>query len=161
MQDSVYSTAELSELAQAGIDVITNPVPGGTYFGVRIGHNTSSNPVVRGDNYTRMTNYIAFTLNAGLGRFVGKTQTPTIRAQAKGTLTSFMSTMEELQMIGNVNGGPAFSVQLDDRNNPISRVSLGYMQADVRVTYLSIVEKFLVNLEGSQATVVRQSTTNQ
>mgnify|MGYP003344434694 FL=1 len=45
-------------------------------------------------------------------------------------------------------------------NNPLSRVALGYMQADVQVTYLSVVEKFLVNLEGSQATTVRTSTTN-
>lgn len=161
MQESVYSTAELSQLVQAGIDVITNPCPGGAFFGVRIGHNTSSNPITNGDNYTRMTNFLAFTLNAGMGRFVGKVQTPTVRAQAKGTLTSFLSNMEEASMIGNVNGGPAFSVQLDDKNNPMSRVALGYMQADVRVTYLSIVEKFLVNLEGSQSTVVRQSTTNQ
>ncbi len=161
MEQSPYSTAELSQLAQAGIDVITNPCPGGDYFGVRIGHNTSSNPVTNGDNYTRMTNYIARSLNAGMGRYIGKTQNPTVRAQAKGTITSFLSNMEEAGMIGNVNGGPAFSVQLDDKNNSMTRVALGYMQADVRVTYLSIVEKFLVNLEGSQATVVRQSTTNQ
>ncbi len=161
MQQSTYSNAELSQLAHAGIDVITNPVPGGSYFGVRIGHNTSSNPLTNGDNYTRMTNYIAFSLDKGLGRFVGKLQTSIIRAQAKGTLTMFLENMEQQGMIGNVNGGPAFSVQLDERNNPMSRVSLGYMQADVRVTFLSVVEKFLVNLEGSQATVVRTSTTNQ
>lgn len=161
MEQSPYSTAELSQLAQAGIDVITNPSPGGNYFSVRIGHNTSSNPITNGDNYTRMTNYIARSLNAAMGRFVGKVQTPTLRAEAKATLTDFLANMEAAGMIGNVNGGPAFSVQLDDKNNPMTRVALGYMQADVRVTYLSIVEKFLVNLEGSQATVVRQSTTNQ
>ena len=160
MSQSVYSTAELGALAQSGIDVICNPCPGGNYFGVRIGHNTSSNPLTHGDNYTRMTNYIAFSLNAAMGKFIGKLQTPTVRAQAKSTISTFLSNMEGQAMIGNVNGGPAFGVQLDDRNNPLSRVALGYMQADVQVTYLSVVEKFLVNLEGSQATTVRTSTTN-
>jgi hypothetical protein len=158
MDGTPYSSAELSQLAQAGIDVITNPAPGGNYFAARIGHNTSSNPGTNGDNYTRVTNYIAFTLNAGMGRYIGKLQTSSLRAQAKGTLTSFLSVMEDAEMIGNVNGGPAFSVQLDDKNNPIARVGLGYMQADARVTYLGVVEKFLVNLEGSQVTVIRQST---
>jgi len=40
-------------------------------------------------------------------------------------------------------------------------VALGYMQADVKVIYLSVIEKFLVNVEGSQATVIRTSTSNQ
>ncbi|SUD65804.1 Uncharacterised protein [Pandoraea pnomenusa] len=47
MQNQVYSaTAEIGALAQAGIDVVTNPIPAGNSFGVRIGHNASSNPVV-------------------------------------------------------------------------------------------------------------------
>jgi hypothetical protein len=159
LTQSVYGTAELGQLALAGIDVIANPCPGGAYFGSRLGHNTSSNPLTHGDNYTRLTNYIAFTLNSVMGRFVGKLQSPTVRAQAKGALISFLANMEQQGMIGNANGGAAFSVQLDERNNPTNRVALGYMQADVRVTYLSVVEKFLVNLEGSQATVIRTSTT--
>ncbi|MEB2620506.1 hypothetical protein, partial [Kocuria rosea] len=48
-----YSSAELQQLGIAGIDLITNPVPGGSYFGARFGHNSSSNPVTNGDNYTR------------------------------------------------------------------------------------------------------------
>src|SRR5262249_1830071 len=62
-----YSYAELQSLGQAGIDVICNPAPGGSYFAARFGHNTSSNAVINGDNYTRMTNYIASTINAGMG----------------------------------------------------------------------------------------------
>jgi hypothetical protein len=69
--------------------------------------------------------------------------------------------MEQQGMIGAVNGGPAFSVQIDAANNPMNRVALGYMQADVKVIYLSVIEKFIVNVEGSQATVIRTSTSNQ
>ncbi|MGN5354888.1 phage tail protein [Ralstonia sp. L16] len=156
-----YSSAELQALIQAGIDVVTNPVPGGAYFGCRAGHNTSSNALTQGDNYTRMTNYIASTINAGMGKYVGQLQSATVRAQAAATLSNFLSSMEQQGMIGAVNGGPAFSVQIDASNNPMNRVALGYMQADVKVVYLSVIEKFLVNVEGSQATVIRTSTANQ
>ena len=156
-----YSSAELQALIQAGIDVVTNPVPGGAYFGCRAGHNTSSNALTQGDNYTRMTNYIASTINAGMGKYVGQLQSATVRAQAAATLSNFLSSMEQQGMIGAVNGGPAFSVQIDANNNPMNRVALGYMQADVKVVYLSVIEKFLVNVEGSQATVIRTSTANQ
>jgi phage tail sheath protein FI len=159
--NQTYSSAELQTLIQAGIDLITNPVPGGSYFGCRCGHNSSSNALTQGDNYTRMTNYIASTINAGMGKYVGQLQSATVRAQAAATLSNFLSSMEQQGMIGAVNGGPAFSVQIDANNNPTNRVALGYMQADVKVIYLSVIEKFLVNVEGSQATVIRTSTSNQ
>ncbi|MGI4776954.1 MAG: phage tail protein [Janthinobacterium lividum] len=152
-----YSNAELQVLAQAGIDVITNPVPGGNYFGVRIGHNTSSNPTVYGDNYTRMTNYLASTFNAGMGLFIGKLQSvqsdDPLRRQAGSTLSTFLQNMRDQVQVDE------FSVICNLSNNSPSRIALGYMQADVKVRYLSIVEKFLVNLEGGQSvTVARQQT---
>jgi uncharacterized protein len=58
-------------------------------------------------------------------------------------------------MIGDVNGGPAFSVEIDAANNPDSQVALGYMVANVQVKYLSIVWFFLVNLEGGQTVSVK------
>lgn len=161
LSNQTYSSAELQSLIGAGIDVIANPVPGGAYFGCRSGHNSSSNSLTYGDNYTRMTNYIASTINAGMGKYVGQLQSPTVRAQAQATLSNFFSAMELQGMIGAVNGGPSFSVQIDANNNPMPRVALGYMQADVKVIYLSVIEKFLVNVEGSQATVIRTSTSNQ
>lgn len=154
-----YSTAELQQLAEAGIDVVTNPVPGGNYFGCRIGHNTSSNTATNGDNYTRLTNYIASTINAGMGRFIGRLQTPSERREAKVTLESFLANMEQQGQIGTANGDISYSVRLDDSNNPKSRVALGYQQADVKVIYLSIVEKFLVNVEGGQTVTVERIST--
>lgn len=143
-----YSQADLQQLAIAGIDLITNPVPGGAYFGARIGHNTSSNPLTNGDNYTRMTNFIAATLNGGMGKFVGLPQSLNLQQEASGTLGTFLDTLQGQAMIGNSAGTLAYSVEIDAANNPQARVNLGYMQADVKVQYLSIVEKFLVNLEG-------------
>jgi phage tail sheath protein FI len=154
----IYSGAELQVLGQAGIDVITNPVPGGNYFGARFGHNSSTNPVIQGDNYTRMTNYLAYTFNAGMGRFVGKLQSvqkddPTRRG-AGATLSTFLQNMSDQGQVDE------FSVICDLSNNSPSRIALGYMQADVKVRYLSVVEKFLINLEGGQSVqVARQQTT--
>ena len=160
MQNQTYSSADLQALVEAGIDLVTNPVPGGSYFGARVGHNSSSNQVIQGDNYTRMTNYIAATLNAGMGIYVGLLQTPTVRAQAAATLDNFLYNLEQQGQIGTADGSQAYSVVLDDSNNPPSRVALGYMQADVQVIYLSVIEKFLVNIEGGQSVqIVSQGVT--
>ena len=71
-QTTSYSSAELAQLLGNGVDVITNPQPAGSFWGVRGGHNSSSNAATNGDNYTRMTNYIASTLAAGMGLYVGQ-----------------------------------------------------------------------------------------
>lgn len=149
-----YSNAELQSLAAAGIDIIANPVPGGKYFGARFGHNTSSNAVVHGDNYTRMTNYIAATLNAGMGIYIGKLISPDEMRDAKATLDSFFQNMFQQDMIQD------WQVVLDASNNPQSRTALGYQQADVKVRYFAINEVFLVNVEGGQSVqITRKSTT--
>ena len=148
-----YSNAELQTLGAAGIDVITNPVPGGKYFAARFGHNTSSNAVVHGDNYTRMTNYIASTLNAGMGIYIGRLISPTEMQQARATLDSFFFNMSQQNMIQD------WKVVLDASNNPPSRTALGYQQADVKVQYLSIVEILLVNIEGGQSVVISRGST--
>jgi phage tail sheath protein FI len=154
-----YSDAELGALGAAGIDVIANPSPGGNYFGARFGHNSSSDPVVNGDNYTRMTNYLAYTLNGGMGRFIGLLQSKDTRRQAKSTIESFLNALWQQGLIGQANGSVPFSVVLDDSNNPASRVALGYMQCDVQVVYLSIIEKFVINVEGGQSVQVNRLTT--
>lgn len=157
--NQTYSNADLQTIATNGLDVITNPVPGGKYFGARFGRNTSSNAVIHGDNYTRMTNYIAYTLNSAMGMYVGRLQSTSERLQAKTTIQTFLSNLEQQNMIGDVNGGPSFSVVLDATNNPSSRVSLGYQQADVKVVYLSVIEYFLINVEGGQSVQVQRLQT--
>jgi hypothetical protein len=153
-----YTTADLQVLAQNGIDVICNPIPGYTAFGCRNGRNTSSNPAVHGDNYTRMTHFIAYTIGFGIGKYVGQLQTPDTRQRAKTTLETFFSNLQQQGLIGNITGNDAFVVKLDNDNNPFSRVSLGYMQADIRVTYLSVIEYFIVNIEGGQTVFIDRKT---
>lgn len=152
-----YSAGELQTLAQNGFDLITNPIPRGNVFGARFGRNTSSNAVIHGDNYTRMTNYIAATLNAGMGLFVGEMQSrrkdDSTRRRAKVTLDAFLQALADQQMIDD------FQTVLDKSNNPDNRIALGYMQADVKVVYLSVVEYFLVNIEGGQSVQITRAST--
>lgn len=149
-----YTTADLSALSSGGLDVITNPCPGGNYFGCRLGINTSSNLAVNGDNYTRMTFFIARTIAQGCGTYVGQLQTKQERYEAQTTLAAFFANLEFLGMIGNVNGGPAYDVQIDAQNNPFSLVSLGYQFAYVQVTYLSVIRYFIIDLEGGQTVLI-------
>lgn len=155
-----YTSADLQILALAGIDVICNPEPGGAYFGCRNGRNTSSNAVIHGDNYTRMTNYIATTLNTSMGYYVGQLQTPAVQRQAKVTLDSFLQNLQDQGLIGSSDGTTAYSTKLDGTNNPQSRVALGYMQADVQVKYFSVIEYFLINLEAGQSVQINRTQTS-
>lgn len=154
-QNLQYSSAELQTLAQAGIDLITNPIPAGNQFGVRIGHNSSSDPTRNGDNYTRMTNYLAATFAAGMGIYDGRLQstqpTDPLRRNVKATLDNFLLNM---QLQGQLDD---FTVQCDLNNNPPNRIGQGYLQADARVRFLAVAEKILINQEGGQSvTITRQ-----
>jgi len=155
-ENQIYSDADLLQIETGNLDVVTRPIPASdSAYGVRLGVNTSSNAVTNGDNYTRMINFLALTFINGLGGFIGQPQTPTVRLQAKSTLESFLQNLATLGMIGNVNGGPAYRVILDDTNNPFNRVALGYMQADIQVTLFSIIQQFVVNLQAGQSVQIQ------
>lgn len=157
-QSTSYSSAELASLLGAGIDVIANPQPGGTYWGVRGGHNSSSNGAVNGDNYTRLTNYIAATLSAGMGLYVGQIINAELFRRVRATQLSFLQGMLTQGMLGSTDESLPFSVVCDGSNNPTSRTSLGYVQSDAQVKYQAINEKFIVNMEGGQTVQVSRQT---
>lgn len=162
---ATYSTAELTALIQAGIEVVTNPGAGGVaYWCPRVGHNSSSNAAVQGDNYTRMTNFIAATLNAGMGVYVGEVINQELAFNVKSTLTSFLMALVGQGLLGQDvdDGGLPFSVICDigpGTNNPPERTKLGYFVANVQVQYQAINEKFIVNMEGGQTVTVQRQTT--
>jgi phage tail sheath protein FI len=157
-QATAYASADLSVLIGAGIDVISNPQPGGTYWGVRAGHNSSSNLAINGDNYTRLTNYIAETLAAGMGQFVGQLVNSGLFQQIRATQLAFLQNMFNQGILGSTDGSLPFSVICDTSNNPASQTGLGYVQSDAQVQYQSINEKFIVNIEGGQSVVVSVQT---
>ncbi len=157
-QVSTYSDAELQVLFENGIDVISNPQPGGAYWGVRCGHNTSSNPAIDGDNYTRLTNYIASTLAAGMGVFVGQVINSTLFQQIRATQLSFLQNLFAQGVLGSLDGSTPYSVICDTSNNPQSMTELGFVTSNAQVQYQSINEKFIVNVEGGQTVVVQRQT---
>ncbi len=151
-----YSYADLGALLGAGLDLICCPQPGGAFWGLRGGHNTSSVAGTNGDNYTRLTNYIAATLSAGMGGYVGQVVNADLFRKIRATLLSFLQNMLSQGVLGatTADGGLPFSVICDWSNNPQTRVALGYVQADVQIQYQAINEKFIVNLEGGQSVQV-------
>jgi phage tail sheath protein FI len=155
-QSATYSETELQTLFLNGIDVIANPQPGGAYWGVRCGHNTSSNAATNGDNYTRMTNFIAATLAAGMGQFVGHVINSTLFQRIRATQLSFLQALLSQGILGTNNAQLPFSVICDISNNPVSRTSLGYVQSDAQVQFQGINEKFIVNVEGGQTVAVQR-----
>ena len=157
-QNSAYSSADLSALLAAGIDIICNPQPGGSYWGVRGGHNTSSNPAIDGDDYTRLTNYIAETLAAGMGQYVGQVINSNLFVQIRSTQLSFLNNMLSQGLLGSTDGSVPFSVICDTSNNPSSRTGLGYVQSDAQIQYQAINERFIVNVEGGQTVQVARQT---
>jgi len=157
-QSTSYSAAELAVLLGAGIDVICNPQPGGSYWGVRGGNNTSSNAAIDGDNYTRLTNYIAATLAAGMGQFVGQVINSDLFQSVRSAQLAFLQNMLNQGMLGSTDGSLPFSVICDTSNNPPSMTGLGYVQSDAQVQYQAINEKFIVNIEGGQTVQVSVQT---
>ena len=155
---TTYASADLSVLIGAGIDVIANPQPGGAYWGVRGGHNSSSNAAINGDNYTRLTNYIASTLASGMGAYVGQLVNTTLFQNIRSTLLAFLNGLLSQGMLGSTTGALPFAVVCDVTNNPPSRTALGYVQADVQVQYQAINEKFIVNVQGGQTVQVSVQT---
>lgn len=152
-----YSSAELEALIAAGMDVITYPAPGGDYFAARVGHNASSNIAIHGDNYTRMTNYLAYSLNNSMGVFISRLQSDAaddeLRADVTGAITSWLHELQREKVIDS------YQVVCDLSNNPPDQIALGRLTAEVKVRYLAVTEIFLINLEGGQTVITR--TTEQ
>ncbi len=157
-QSGQYALADLQVLIENGVDVICNPQPGGNYWGLRAGHNSSTNPVIDGDNYTRLTNYISASLAAGMGVYVGQVINSTLFQNIRATLLAFLQNMLSQGLLGSLDGSTPFSVICDTTNNPLSRTSIGYVQADCQVQYQGINEKFIVNLQGGTTVQVTTQT---
>ena len=157
-QTTSYSSTELGQLLGNGIDVISNPQPGGSFWGVRGGHNSSSNAAINGDNYTRLTNYIASTLAAGMGLYVGQVINANLFQNIRSTQLSYLQNLLSQGILGSTDSSLPFNVVCDTSNNPNSRTSLGYVQSDAQVQYQAINEKFIVNIDGGQTVQVSRQT---
>ena len=149
-----YAPADVEALVLAGIDVIGNPAPGGSYWAALVGHNSSSDASRQSDSYTSMINFAARTVNGGMGIYVGQGNSlPKLRRVA-ATLNALCSGMETAGLIGDDNGVKPYSVVCDLSNNPDARRGDGYTQADVSIRFQGITEKLLVNLQGGATVTI-------
>lgn len=155
--------SDLQTLVSGRMDVIATPCPGGSYFGCQTGHNTSSNASIFGDNYTRMTNFLAVTLANGIGPFIGTLSTPGQMRRAKASIDGFFSNVQYTAKLigdpGNQGAPPAWQTTLDASNNPQNQLAAGIEQASVQVTYQSVTEKFVISIQGGQTVTIARATT--
>jgi uncharacterized protein len=104
-----------------------------------------------------MTNFIAATLAAGMGQFVGQVINSTLFIQIRSTEISFLQALLDQGILARtLDGGLPYAVICDSSNNPPSRTSLGYVQSDAQVLFQGINEKFIVNVEGGQTVLVQR-----
>ena len=155
-----YADADISTLYQAGIEVVSATVPGGNYFGCATGRNSSSNENTHNDAYSTMTNYIARTIDKGMGQFVGRKQsrqpTDPLRAEVWTTLDAYFTTMENLQPQGMIDD---HQVICDLTNNTSTTIGNGYLFAYSKVVYMAIVEFFVAEIEGGSTVSINRAGT--
>src|SRR6266404_3606743 len=124
-----YSDTELSQINEGGIDVILAPLssPGGFYYSFATGRNASSNTAARGDEYTRMTNFLIRTSQSkAAGSFIGQLQSiqpnDQTRRNAKDLFDGLSAQLASPQVGLGINGQGMIDrpwlVQCDLLNNP-------------------------------------------
>ena len=158
-----YSPTEIGTLNIAGIMIVSNPCPGGSYFGVRTAASTSPLPATAPVEYWRLTMFIARTLAGagGLGQFVGQLQSSvpgdTLRANVKSTLNSFGETLVNAGVIQSGIGFCEFSqsasAKFGNGMNTPSSIAQHYLYALFRATYLSSVWYFVASIQGGTTVV--------
>lgn len=156
-----YSPSEIGQLNSAGIMIIANPCPGGSYFGVRTAASTSTNPATQPVEYWRLTMFIARSLESGLGVFIGQLQSQQpnddLRNQVKAILNGFAQDLVGANMIDSGIGFCEYSNAVNAKfgngiNTPAS-IAQHYMYALFKATYLSSVWYFICSIQGGTTVV--------
>lgn len=167
LAQQTYSDAELADAVQAGIEVIVGPpvTPGGNYFTFIVGRNASSNTAANGVEWTRVTNFIARSLqNKAAGAIVGRLQSnrPNDRARedAKSLVDGFFGFLKD-PAVGSYGNGiiEDFATICDLSNNPLPTQMRGYLNLYAVVKYLNVVRYFVVKMAaGGSVAVTSEST---
>lgn len=156
-----YAQADLAAMAQAGIDCVVHPSPGGSYFSCFLGHNTSPNALTQSDSYTTMTNFEAASLNGpqGLGQFIGQVNTLQEQTDLVNACEAFLQAQVDQGLIGN-SANPAaspFSVTLPPALNNQTQTALGFQFLLIEITYWAIVEKLIATVIGGSSVVIQRA----
>lgn len=148
-----YSPAEIGQCQSGRILLITSPIPSGPALGFATGVNASSNPATSPVEYTTLTLFIAKSLAASFGKWIGQNQgivdpDPT-RSGAEDDLTLFL---EGLLQAGQI---AAYSAVCNLSNNPKNLIAQHFLFAQASATYLASVWFFLLSFTGGTTVQVQ------
>lgn len=150
-----YPADEIGLLQSNGFWVITNPCPGGQYWGIGAASTTASNPVQQPVEYSRLQDYIGILFASVMGQFVGKKQGPTdpdpTRAACKNAIDAKMSQLAAASII------VSFSSEVDSTLNPAASVQAGFMTGNLDYTPYSNIKFSILNLSVSSALSAAQA----
>lgn len=154
-QGLVIADADETVAQTGGIDVIGQSEDlGETFFSFLTGRNGSSNTAANGMEYTRLTNFIARSLQGSATRSIvgllqsSKSTDPT-RSKAKMILDTFFGGLASPSVGSNGYGLiDSWSVKCDLTNNPPNLQALGFLFAYCAVRYLNVVRYFVIKLAG-------------
>lgn len=164
-----YTPSEIGQLENAGIMLITNPIPAGQVFGIRHGQTTSLDPATAPAEWWRMTAYLARSFAQTMGQYVGQLQSQQpkdpLRLAVKTSLNNFLT---QLTGLGQID---SFAVVCSFTTNAAAKPGLGvntppsvaqhYLYALAQVRYLSSVRFFILSLQGGTTVVTVNAQGNQ
>jgi len=146
-QSKRYTEEDIKTILLNGLDTVANPSPGGNYWALQTGKNTSDNLLANGDEFPRNTNFIAGSIQNFLGPYVGTLQSPSQRLSIKTALDAFLKGLADQEIIGSTSGGQPFRVVINDSNNPISQIEKGIEVVDITVAFFRVAVAILANLQ--------------
>lgn len=156
-----YSISDIGQMEQAGILLITNPIPRGQVFGCRHGQSSSLSGATKPMEYWRMTMYLARSASTFIGSYVDELQSQQaddpLRSAFKLQSNQFLKLLRGAGQIDNFLVTCAFSSSPSAQpglgmNTPAS-IAQHYMFALWQVTYLSSVRFFVLSLQGGTTVV--------
>lgn len=147
-----YTSGDILQILENGLDVIATPSVGGNYFGAQTGVNLSSNPLASTDSYTRLTGYIIDSLLNNVGQYIGMLASPTEEVSIVSTVKAFLFGMKKGDQIGFSNPAKRteipYTVSLDN-----SQITKGIQILNVIVAYLNVITVIEVNLQGGVSSI--------
>lgn len=158
-----YGNTEIGQLEQAGIMLITNPIPGGAVYGIRHGQTTSLNAVTSPFEWWRLSAFLARSFLSTLGGYVDELQSQQpndpLRNSLKLELNTFLNGLKgangSVGVIDDFTVICAYQANGTPGNGVNTNASIAghYLYCLVRVRYLSSVRFFFLTLQGGTTTV--------
>lgn len=155
-----YDATELKKLEDAGIKVITNPIPYGDVFGFAHGRNGSLDPNTNQTSYSRVTLMITLSLGKALGKFIANIQSKRpddqSRRKAEGMANTYMEELKRPLTPDGYGMIDDYKNTVDSSNNNATTVGQGVAIGYSEVSYLGVIEKFIWSIMGGQTVVIKR-----